>query len=418
MSMNKPVIFETTFNHYTGVKIIGQGGTGRVYQATDDAGNMYAIKLLDSAKPNSEKMKRFKNEVEFCRRNQHQNIITVNDHGIFIDDKKHSPFYVMPLYKGSLRTLLATGILPEKVAVYFAQLLDGVEAAHLQKVIHRDLKPENVLYDEAQDQLLIADFGIARFEEEALYTAVETSPNARLANFQYAAPEQRSRGADVDHRADIYALGLILNEMFTGGVPHGTGYKTISSVAPDYSYLDEVVSTMLRQSVQKRPASIEVVKSELIGRKQEFVTRQRISELKQTVVPVTDLDDPLIIDPPRLVNFDYEPGVLILFFQQSVNTKWIDAFHNIARYASVTSVMGKGPERFSFSGDSARIPAQETQVQQVIDHFKAWLPVANRVYEGMVRREKQVAEEQQRKQLQKEIEEQERRQRILASVRI
>lgn len=418
--MSKSIIFETTFNHYTGAKIIGQGGAGHVYQATDDAGSMYAIKLLDAAKPNSEKMKRFKNEVEFCRRNQHQNIITVYDHGIFIDDKKHSPFYVMPLYKGSLRTLLATGILPEKVPVYFAQLLDGVEVAHLQKVIHRDLKPENVLYDEDRDRLLIADFGIARFEEEALYTAVETSQNARLANFQYAAPEQRSRGADVDQRADIYALGLMLNEMFTGKVPHGTKYKTISSVAPDYGYLDEIVSAMLRQTAVERPGSIEKIKQELIGRKQEFVTHQRISELKQTVVPVTDLDDPLIIDPPYLVNFDYEPkqGVLFLILQRPINAKWIDAWHYMARFGTYTSFMNKGPERFSFSGEKANIPAREDEVQQTINYFKDWLPIANRVYGEALRREKQEAEERQRKQLQEEIEVQERRQRILASVRI
>lgn len=416
MSMSKLVIFETAFTHYTGTKIIGQGGAGRVYQATDDAENMYAIKLLDSAKPNSEKMKRFKNEVEFCRRNQHQNIITVNDYGIFIDGKKHSPFYVMPLYKGSLRTLLASGIPPEKVPVYFAQLLDGVEAAHIQRVIHRDLKPENVLYDEVQDRLLIVDFGIARFEEEALYTSVETAPNTRLANFQYAAPEQRDRSANVDHRADIYALGLILNEMFTGKVPHGTGYKTINSVVPDYGYLDEIVSAMLHQSAEERPASIEEVKQQLIGRKQEFVTRQRISELKQTVVPVTDLDDPLIIDPPYLINFDYKQEVLSLFFQRPVNAKWINELRKMR--SSHTSVMGKGPERFSFSGDKAIIPAQESDVQQIIVFFKEWLPIANRRYEETVRREKQEAEEQQRKQLQKEIEEQERRQRVLESVRI
>lgn len=308
MSFSKPVIFETTFTHYTATDIIGEGGAGRVYRATDDAENVYAIKLLDSAKANREKVKRFKNEVFFSQRNKHQNIITVIDHGIFINGKKGSPFYVMPLYKGSLRTLLRTGIPPERVLFYFVQLLDGVEAAHLQKVIHRDLKPENVLYEETSDRLLIADFGIARFEEEELYTSVETSPNTRLANFQYAAPEQRSRGAGVDQRADIYALGLILNEMFTGRVPYGTGYKTISSVASDYGYLDEIVSAMLHQSAEERPESIEMVKNQLIGRKQEFVTRQRISDLKQTVVPVTDLDDPLIADPPHLVNFDYEQG--------------------------------------------------------------------------------------------------------------
>lgn len=416
MSLSKPVIFETTFTHYTGTDIIGEGGAGRIYRAIDDTENVYAIKLLDSAKATKEKAKRFKNELLFSQRNQHQNLITVIDHGIFVDGKKRSPFYVMPLYTGSLRTLLETGIPADKVLFYFNQLLDGVEAAHIQRVIYRDLKPENVLYDEAQDRLLIADFGIARFEEEALYTDVETSPNTRLANFQYAAPEQRSRGTNVDHRADIYALGLIVNEMFTGKVPHGTGYKTIGSVVPDLGFLDEIVSEMLHQSAIERPASIDMVKQQLIARKLEFVTRQHISELKQMVVPVTDLDDPLILDPPRLVNIDYEQEVLFLFFQRPVNPKWIQALCNMGTY---TSAMGKGPERFTFSGNKASIPARgQSEVQQIIDYFKAWLPIANRVYEETVRREKQEAEERQRKQWQKEIEEQERRQRILASVKI
>ena len=416
MSLSKPVIFETTFTRYTGTDIIGEGGAGRVYRATEDAENVYAIKLLDPAKANREKLKRFKNEVEFCRRNQHRNIITVIDHGNVVDGKKGTAFCVMPLYQGSLKTLLVTGILPERVLVYFAQLLNGVEAAHLTRVIHRDLKPENVLYDEAQDRLVIADFGIAHFEEEALYTAVETAPNARLANFQYAAPEQRSRGAHVDHRADIYALGLILNEMFTGMVPHGTGYKTISSVAPDYGYLDEIVSVMLRQSAEERPASIEMVKQQLIGRGQEFVTRQRLSELKQMVVPVTDLDDPLIIDPPQLADFDYQQGVLILYLKRSVNDKWISALRNMR--SSYSYVMYKGPEQFSVSGDIARIPAAENEVQQIIDNFKAWLPIANHEYEQMIRTEQREEQERQRKQLQKEIEELERRQRILRNIKI
>jgi hypothetical protein len=86
--------------------------------------------------------------------------------------------------------------------------------------------------------------------------------------------------------------------------------------------------------------------------------------------------------------------------------------------SSYSSVWGKGPERFSFSGNKAIISAQESDVQQIIDHFKVWLPNTNRMYEATVRGEKQEAEEQLRQQLQKEIEEQERRQRILANVRI
>lgn len=415
MSLTKPLIFETTFATLTATEILGEGGSGRVYKATDEAGSVFAVKLLDPFKANKEKLKRFKNELLFGQRNKYPSIITVVDHGVFKDTKKSSPFYVMPYYKASLRSLLTERIDRNKALVYFAQLLNGVEAAHYQKVVHRDLKPENVLYDPDTETLLVADFGVARFDEEELYTLIETAPSTRLANFQYAAPEQRARGLSVDYRADIYALGLMLNEMFTNEVPQGTDYETIGSVAPEYGYLDDLVSAMLRKSPSARPESIEVIKRELIGRKQEFVTRQRISELTQTVVPVTDLDDPLLADPPRLINFDWERGTLTLFFQQPVNHKWVQALNNMGGYRSL---MGKGPERFSISGNRAVIDARENEIQIVIDYFKEWLPIANRVYEGMLQKEKADAEERLRRQLQSEIEEQERRQRVFKSIKI
>src|ERR1700724_951360 len=121
----------------------------------------------------------------------------------------------MPLAQGSLRELMNDGMHAEAVLQQFGQIWNGVESAHLQDVWHRDLKPENVLILD-KTCLAIADFGVARFAQEELYTLVETRPHARLANFLYAAPEQRTRGAPTDHRADIYALGLMLNEMFTG----------------------------------------------------------------------------------------------------------------------------------------------------------------------------------------------------------
>lgn len=416
MPLRKPVLFETTFAHYTATDIIGEGGAGRVYKATDDAGSVYAIKLLTSAKPNSEKMRRFKNEVQFCSKFEHSNIIKVIDHGVYLAGDQHSPFYVMPLYPYSLRTLLDAHIPQDKVLPYFSQLLDGMEAAHLYKVTHRDLKPENVLYDENQDLLLIADFGIAHFEEEVIYTNVKTSPNDRLANFQYAAPEQRGRGATKDHRADIYALGLILNEMFTGFVAHGTGYRTIGSIAPDYAYLDDMVSEMLRQSPNERPVSIEAVKKQLIGRKHEFITLQHISELKQTVVPVIDMDDPLINNPPSLIDFDYQRNTLILYLSCAVNDKWIAEIRNMRD--SYSGLMGKGPERFHFSRDTATIQALENELQQIIDFFKTWLPIANRQYEQKIRNEIQQQEEQQRRGLQKAVEELERQRRVRANVKI
>ncbi len=415
MARTKPPTFRTTFGNYAAIEIIGQGGSGRVYRVEDDSGRPFAVKLLDATNATREKLKRFKNELFFCLKNKHPNIVSVVDHGVFIDKNSSSPFYVMPLYGRSLRTLISAGLAPDKVLSCFGQILDGVEAAHLQRVVHRDLKPENILFDSEASRLVVADFGIAQFQEEALYTSVETSPNARLANFQYAAPEQRGRGLTVDQRADIYALGLMLNEMYTGEVPWGTGYKVIASVVPEYVYLDDLVSTMLRQSPQERPNSIEAVKQLLIGHRQEFIVRQRLSELKQTVIPVSELDDPLILDPPRLVNFDYDHGKLTLFFQQPVNEKWIWALNNMGSYSSLS---GKRPERFQISGNQAYIDAEESIVQDIINYFKGWLPTANRVYEQRIRHEKREAEERQREQLQREIEEQQRRERVLKNVRL
>jgi serine/threonine protein kinase len=265
------------------------------------------------------------------------------------------------------------------------------------------------------DRLLIADFGIARFEEEDLFTAIETKDTARLANFQYAAPEQRGRGNEVDNRTDIYALGLILNEMFTNEVPYGTGYKTIESRVPDYQYLDSLVTEMLRQSPLERPSSIEIIKGELIGRKNAFIEKQKISKLKQTVVKESDLDDPLILDPPRIVNFDYERDNLILFFNKPLNHNWIQALYRMGSYSSL---MGKGPEAFSISGNKATINARENEIQDIINHFKNWIPIANRRYEEKLRSDIKEDAERERQRIAREIAEREQRERILKNIKI
>ena len=151
--LNKPFVFTTTFATYTATHIIGEGGSGRIFEASDDTGGIYAIKWLDPAKATKEKVKRFKNELQFCLKSQHPHILTIEDHGVFVKGESNSPFYVMTLYDGSLRDLLKAGISPDKVLNYFAQILDGVEAAHIQGVVHRDLKPENILYAAGDDRL-------------------------------------------------------------------------------------------------------------------------------------------------------------------------------------------------------------------------------------------------------------------------
>ncbi len=117
MTLKSPIEFRTAFSQYVATEIIGEDGSARVYKATDDAGQSFAIKLLDPAKATKDKVKRFKNEYQFCAKNSHQNIVPVLDYGLVDDGDGRTPFFVMPLYGCSLRILLNATIPPNDVLV-------------------------------------------------------------------------------------------------------------------------------------------------------------------------------------------------------------------------------------------------------------------------------------------------------------
>jgi hypothetical protein len=258
-----PATFETAFGTYEATDVLGEGGSGRVYGVVRSDGAQFALKALRPELSSSDRRKRFKNEIDFLSKMHHPNIIGVIDYGLWKTAEGTAPFYVMPRIQQTLRAAMTAGLHPEQVLLLFTQMLDGLEVAHGRRVSHRDLKPENVLYEITETRLLIADFGVAHFEEEDLLTAVESRQADRLANFVYAAPEQRRRHEEVGHRADIYALGLILNEMFTREVPQGAGYRTIGAVAPAFACLDPLVDRMIQQAPDARPGSIDEIRRAL-----------------------------------------------------------------------------------------------------------------------------------------------------------
>jgi len=106
MPLKKQIIFQTTFATYAAIDVLGQGGAGIVYKCQDDNGNLLALKLLGPQNVTKERLKRFKNEVSFCKQNDNQNVLTVLDDGPYLQRDKVLPFYVMPLYDFSLRDLL------------------------------------------------------------------------------------------------------------------------------------------------------------------------------------------------------------------------------------------------------------------------------------------------------------------------
>jgi hypothetical protein len=253
--------FQTAFDAYTPQGPIGEGGSGRVVRVTDEAGSLHALKYLKPQVMTTQKAKRFRNELAFCFRNSHRNIITVEDWGLAEIEGVQVPFYVMPIFPKTLRSVMKENRKPEELIPLFIQMLDGIEEAHKKGIWHRDLKPENILIDEAKNQVVITDFGVAHFSEFA-QTEIQTRPQERLGNFRYAAPEQTSN-RPVDHRADIYALGLILYEMLTSELLRGTSHQRIAKLHPDLAALDQLVERMSCQMPGDRPFSISEVRDTL-----------------------------------------------------------------------------------------------------------------------------------------------------------
>jgi serine/threonine protein kinase len=414
--LKKPVTLNTFLGSYVIDEQIGEGGAGRVFGGHGPGGNPIALKVLTAS--STDKKRRFKNETAFLSRNTHKNIVTVLDHGLASEGNIVGPFYVMRRYFCSLREHMRLGIATKDVLSIFAKILDGVEAAHLQGIAHRDLKPENILCDTNLQQLAIADFGIASFTDGQLVTAVETADASRLANFVYAAPEQRVRGGTAGEMADIYALGLILNELFTGSVPHGTRYATIEKAAKEHADLDALVTDMLAQSPQHRPTSIAIVKGRIRRYAMEAVSAQKLSKITKTVVKADEIDDPLADNPLVVVGIDWQPnGVLTVFLDREVNPNWVRAFRNMGSY---TSVYGLGPEQFTFQPNGTAIVSgvQEHSVQDVINHFKVWLPRTSQILKQHLKEEAVKQARAERVRLQSERQAEEARLRVLRNIRI
>jgi hypothetical protein len=253
--------FQTIFDVYTPQALIGEGGSGRVMRVTDQTGAPHALKYLKPQVMTNQKAKRFRNELVFCFRNAHRNIITVEDWGLAEIEGIRVPFYVMPVFPKTLRSVMKNNKNPAELVPFFIQVLDGIEEAHKKGIWHRDLKPENILIDETDKRAAITDFGVAHFSE-LVQTEIETRPHERLANFRYAAPEQRSNGP-VDHRADIYALGMILYEMLTGELLQGTSHLRIAQIHPNLAALDRLIEWMSCQMPSDRPFSVSEIRDAL-----------------------------------------------------------------------------------------------------------------------------------------------------------
>lgn len=201
------------FGPYKIVAPLGGGGMATVYRGYQPGMDRYvAIKVLPPAYAlDSKFVERFRREARTIAKLEHPHILPVHDFG----EAQGSLYLVMRLIEtGTLHDRMEAGPLPlDEAGKVIAQLADALDYAHSQGVIHRDLKPSNVLIDRRGDCFL-ADFGIAKLLQESAFT----TSGSLLGTPQYVSPEQVF-GQPVDHRSDLYALGVMLYQMTAGRLP-------------------------------------------------------------------------------------------------------------------------------------------------------------------------------------------------------
>jgi serine/threonine protein kinase len=231
--------------------LIARGGMGAVYRARQLSLNRpVAIKLLPFDLGMREDFaERFRREAEALARLQHPHIVAVHDFGQ-ADDGHY--FMVMELVGGTdLATRLRNeGALPLDEALRIVrQVCEALQFAHQRGVVHRDIKPGNVLLD-AAGQVKVADFGIAQFAQDEAAGDL-TMTGALLGTPDYTAPEQLIVSGTVDHRADIFSLGVMLYQLLTGQLPRGV-YRPVSEIVPSMRGLDVVLARAMQSDPARR----------------------------------------------------------------------------------------------------------------------------------------------------------------------
>ena len=238
---------------YRIIQLLGRGGMGAVYRGLDTRLHReVAIKILPIENgDNTEALARFEGEPRKMAALDHPNIVKVHDFGRTSDGYA---YFVMELVDGSdIRTLRESGQLTLAGALdLMSQVCSALQYAHSKGIIHRDIKPANILVTR-DGRAKVADFGLARTVGTPSQPRMDpslTASGAVMGTLEYMAPEQRD-GQRVDHRADIYSLGVMLYEFLTGTPPRGAWTPPSEKVEIDVR-LDEIVLRALSEKPAAR----------------------------------------------------------------------------------------------------------------------------------------------------------------------
>jgi serine/threonine protein kinase len=248
-----PLVGTTIARRYELEQLLGRGGLCAVYRAKDQKSDRkVALKVLPAEMAqNSEMLARFQREATTGTRIEHPNVVTVLDKGELPDGGR---YLVMELLEGgSVADALDHGAMPvRRAARITAQVLGGLQAAHALGIVHRDIKPENIMLssDDTGELAKIVDFGIASNDKAAFKL---TTAGIAFGTPEYISPEMAT-GLQVDARADLYSVGIVLYQLVTGKLPFVNKDKKLLLAAHAYE-----VPKPPRSLTPKLPPAVEAV---------------------------------------------------------------------------------------------------------------------------------------------------------------
>jgi serine/threonine-protein kinase len=312
---------------YEAIKLLGEGGMGRVYLAKQtDLGRQVVVKVMhDHIAADPKFRDRFQRETLLMARFQHPHVVTLFDASL---NDPQGPCIVMEYIRGiTLDTLLHRNnrLSPARAGRLLGQLCEALQAAHQEGIVHRDLKPANLMVvdpDTPYEKIKVMDFGLAKMVDANPMAyqkkVTDTGADFAVGTPGYISPEQ-VRGDEIDHRSDLYSVGVILFELLTGRLPF-TGDETMDVLLahateppPTFASLgasswvppaiEAVVQSCLAKNPAERPGSArelaERYEAVLMGAVAETtdLAEEAPAEETQTALPTTPLPpfDPHVV---------------------------------------------------------------------------------------------------------------------------
>ena len=258
----KPAELARQFPQLEIIELLGQGGMGAVYKARQkQLDRMVALKILPPEIGQTEAFaERFTREARSLAKLSHPRIVSVYEFG---HTEEGLYYFIMEFIDGTdLRRVIQSGTLSAAQALAIVpQICEALQFAHEEGIVHRDVKPENILLDK-KGRVKIADFGLAKILDRPATVYTLTQAGQRMGTPHYMAPEQIEHPGQVDHRADIYSLGVVFYEMLTGELPLGRFAPPSQKVQVDVR-LDKVVLHSLEKEPERRYQHASEVKSDV-----------------------------------------------------------------------------------------------------------------------------------------------------------